>query len=152
MSGADEQRLLEVESVGELVDLVETSPEPLYVRFSSGLDRDASIDHESGLRLPGVSVNPLRPPAWWQGSPVAGWVTRQVRAYQHLMERDDDRRCWIVSGTVVDRGPDNEPLLTDVRAVGVLSEALVEACGRERPASPREEDDPEEDGSAPWHS
>jgi hypothetical protein len=39
-----------------------------------------------------------------------------------------------------------------VRAVGVLSEALVEACGRERPASPREEDDPEEDGSAPWHS
>ena len=152
MNGPDEQRLLEVGSIEDLVDLVEQSPEPLYVRFSSGLDRDGSIDHESGLPLPGVSVNPLRPPAWWQGPPVADWATRQVRAYQHLMERDDDRRCWIVTGTVIDRGPDNEPLLGDVRAVGVLADALVEACGREQPASPRDEDAPEEDGSAPWHS
>jgi Family of unknown function (DUF6098) len=152
MTVRHQQPLPDVESVESLVDLVEQSPEPLYVRFSSGLDRDGSIDHESGLPLPGVSVNPLRPPAWWQGPPVADWVTRQVRAYQHLMERDDDRRCWIVTGTVVDRGPDNEPLLADVRAVGVLADALVEACGRDEPTSPRDEDAPAEDGSAPWHS
>jgi len=31
-----------VESVEGLVDLVEHSPEPLYVRLSSGLDRDGT--------------------------------------------------------------------------------------------------------------
>jgi hypothetical protein len=152
MNGNDEQRVRELDSVDGLVELVEQAPEPLFVRFSSGLDRDGSVDHESGLPLPGVSVNPLRPPAWWKGPPLADWVTRQVCAYQHLMERDDDRRCWIVTGTVVGRGPDNEPLLADVQALAVLSEALVEACGREPRSSPRDEDAPERDGSAPWHS
>ena len=147
-----ERSLVRVESVDQLVELVEQSPEPLYVRFSSGLDHDESIDHESGLSLPGVSANPLHPPPWWQGPPAADWVTRQVRAYQHLKERDDDRRCWIVTGTVADRGPDNEPLLTDVEGVGVLTDALVEACGSARPTSAREEDAPEDDGSAPWQS
>ncbi len=152
MSGHDEELLREVTSVDGLVAMVEQHPEPLYVRFSSGLNRDGSVDHESGLPLPGVSVNPLRPPAWWKGPPVADWVTRQVRAYQHLMEDDDDRRCWIVTGTVADRGPDNEPLLADVQGLAVLSEALVQACGREPPSSPRDEDAPAPDGSAPWHS
>jgi len=147
-----EPPLVQVESVDELVELVEQSPEPLYVRFSRALDGDESIDHESGLALPGVSANPLRPPPWWQGPPVADWVTRQVRAYQHLKERDDDRRCWIVTGTVADRGPDNEPLLTDVDGVGVLADTLVEACGSDRRTSAREEDAPEDDGSAPWQS
>ena len=147
-----ESPLVQVESVAELVELVEQSSEPLYVRFCSGLDHDESIDHESGLSLPGVSANPLHPPPWWQGPPVADWVTRQVRAYQHLKERDDDRRCWIVTGTIADRGPDNEPLLTDVEGVGVLADALVEACGSAAPTSARHEDAPEDDGSAPWQS
>jgi hypothetical protein len=149
---ATENRLIEVVSVEDLVELVERSPVPLYVRFSSGLDDDRSVDHQSGLPLPGLSVNPLRPPAWWQGRPLSEWVTRQVRAYHHLRKRDDDRRCWVVTGTVVDRGPDNEPLLAGVEGVGVLSDGLVDACAPAQPDSPRPEDAPEVDGSAPWQS
>jgi hypothetical protein len=145
-------RLIEVTSVEELAELVERSPVTLYVRFSSGLGDDRSIDHQSGLTLPGVSVNPLQPPTWWQGPPLSEWVTRQVRAYHHLRKRDDDRRCWVVTGTVVDRGPDNEPLLADVKGVGVLSNDLVDACAPAQPDSPRHEDVPEGDGSAPWQS
>ena len=150
--GITEHRLIEVTSVEQLVDVVERSPVPLYVRFSSGLDDDGSVDHVSGLSLPGLSVNPLHPPTWWRGPPVSDWVTRQVRAYHHLTKRDDDRRCWVVTGTVVERGPDNEPLLTAVETIGVLANTLVDACGQARPISPRQEDGPEEDGSPPWQS
>jgi hypothetical protein len=149
---ATEHRLHEVTSVEELVELVERSPAALYVRFSARLDDDRSVDHQSGLPLPGLSVNPLHPPSWWQGPPLGEWVTRQVRAYHHLRKDDDDRRCWIVTGTIVDRGPDNEPLLADVQAIGVLSDALVDACGRAGSSSPRQEDAPDEDGSPPWQT
>jgi hypothetical protein len=149
---ASEHRLIEVTSVEELVEIVERSAVPLYVRFSSGLHDDRSVDHQSGLTLPGVSVNPLHPPTWWQGPPLSEWVTRQVRAYHHLRRRDDDRRCWVVTGTIVDRGPDNEPLLMDVEGVGVLSNGLVDACAPASTDSPRHEDAPDGDGSAPWQS
>jgi hypothetical protein len=42
MTVRDEHPLPDVESVEGLVDLVEQSPESLYVRFSSGLDRDGT--------------------------------------------------------------------------------------------------------------
>jgi hypothetical protein len=144
-----------IASVGELVAVVEESTLPVYVRFSGGLDHDreqGSVDHESGLSLPGLSANPLRPPSWWTGRPVEDWVTRQVRAYHHLKEKDDERRGWLIVGTVAERGPDNEPLLADVRVVGVLSEAAVAECGRRQPKSPRDEDSPDDDGSPPWQS
>ena len=34
----------------------------------SGLDDDRSVDHQSGLSLPGLSVNPLHPPSWLAGA------------------------------------------------------------------------------------
>ena len=150
-----EQAPREVASVEELVELVERCDVPVYVRFSPGLDQDrthGSIDHESGLTLPGLSVNPLRPPSWWRERPLEEWVARQVRAYDHLKEKDDDRRCWLVTGMIADRGPDNEPLLIDVEVVGVVGDDVVEECARRKPTSSRDEDRPEDDGSAPWHS
>ena len=39
-----------------------------YVRYSKGPQHDlgeASVDTESGLELPGLSVNPLDPEPWW---------------------------------------------------------------------------------------
>jgi Family of unknown function (DUF6098) len=150
-----EEHPRELASVDAIVELVEASDVPIYVRFSPGLDQDrvhGSVDHESGLPLPGLSVNPLRPPSWWRDRPEAEWVARQVRAYHHLKENDGDRRCWLVVGTVVDRGPDNEPLLTDVTVVGVVADGLVDELGRRQPKSPRDEDRPEDDGSAPWQS
>jgi hypothetical protein len=145
----------EIGSLDALVELVTSADDPLYVRFASPEERDGSggsVDHESGLRLPGLSVNPLCPPSWWQGRPAKHWIARQVRTYQHLQSGDGDRRCWVVTGTVVDRGPDNEPLLEDMTVVGAVADTVVRECERQRPESPRDEDRPETDGSAPWQS
>lgn len=145
----------EIASLDALVELVMTAEAELYVRFASPAERDGSggsVDHESGLRLPGLSVNPLRPPSWWRGPPAKQWIARQVRAYQHLQDNDGDRRCWVVTGVVVDRGPDNEPLLANMRVVGVVADAVVRECEQHRPQSPRDADRPDTDGSAPWQS
>src|SRR5687767_15979536 len=63
--GGDGLRVLR--RLEELVELVEHGDE-LFVRWSEGPDADASersCDAASGLDLPGLAVNPLRPPGWW---------------------------------------------------------------------------------------
>lgn len=114
-----------------------------------------STDHESGLVLPGLSVNPLSPPPWWTGRPLAWWVARQICAYAHLLDADRSRRCTVVVGTEVGRGPDNEPLLTGIRRVAVIDASAVEEARRRHAdwaRSPRPEDAPDEGGTAPWQS
>lgn len=98
---------------------------PVYLRYSPGPVSDAahpSTDHESGLVMPGLSANPLRPPGWWT-LPVADWVARGV--CQYLRELKEGARPWVLTGEVVDIGPDNEPLLVDVRPIAWLSGSLV---------------------------
>jgi hypothetical protein len=99
----------------------------LYVRYSEGPEHDAdgaSVDTESGLELPGLSVNPLDPEEWWT-RPTADWLARQLCQYKHLRDRNPDRRAWLVRGSVVGRGPDCEPLLRDVDFVGELDDELL---------------------------
>jgi hypothetical protein len=129
--------LLTCESLAELAELTKRSP-ALFVRYSRGPDRDmekTSCDYESGLELPGLSVTPLTPASWWT-RPLVDWLARQVRSYAHLKESADDDRCaWALEGAVVERGPDNEPLLADVRPIAMLSEGLLREaheCYRER--------------------
>ena len=114
-----------VGSLDELAGLTE-SRGPLYVRFSAGPDADAagtSVDHESGCELPGLSVNPLTPEPWFD-RPTAHWVARQLMQYAHL---DDDRRFpWVLTGRVVGRGPDCEPLLDDVQPVAQVPPSVVD--------------------------
>jgi hypothetical protein len=108
---------------------------PLYVRYSRGPADDGdggSIDTESGLELPGLSVNPLDPEPWWT-RPVEDWLARQLCQYMHLRERNPERRAWLVRGEVVGRGPDCEPLLGSVEFVGELGQdVLAEASQRYR--------------------
>lgn len=67
-----------VHTLAELAELVRTGAAP-YLRYSPGPESDAehpSTDHESGIVMPGVSVNPLEAPRWWArrwriGSPAA---------------------------------------------------------------------------------
>lgn len=97
----------------------------LYLRYSPGPDADAehpSRDHESGLTMPGLSVNPLTAPKWWTLPPV-DWVARSV--CQYLRELDEGARPWVLTGTQVDVGPDNEPLLVDVEPIAWLSDELL---------------------------
>ena len=125
--GHDEDAPL-LRSVGELVDLVGKGRH-LFVRYSKGPEDDAdreSVDYESNLTLPGLSVNPLDPESWWD-RPVEDWVVRQLCQYAHLKdESDDERRAWVLTGRVVARGPDNEPLVDDPEPVAYLADELVE--------------------------
>lgn len=115
-----------LDTLEELCAELERRPD-LYVRYSKGPDADrgeASRDYESGLELPGLSVNTLTPEPWWT-RPIEDWVARQLMHYLHLNDRDD-RRPWVLTGTAVGRGPDREPLLHPWEPVAALSDELVE--------------------------
>ncbi|WP_248305751.1 DUF6098 family protein [Agromyces sp. H66] len=105
---------------------------PLYVRYSRGPDHDlrqTSIDTESGLELPGLSVNPLDPEPWWT-RPTSDWLARQLCQYKHLRDRNPDRIAWVLRGTIVGRGPDCEPLLADVEFIAELGDDLLAEAER----------------------
>ena len=115
-----------LESLPELASRL--GAEPLYVRYSKGPEHDlheSSVDTESGLELPGLSVNPLDPEPWWT-RPVLDWLARQLCQYKHLRDRNHDRAAWVVRGEVVGRGPDSEPLLKEVDFVAELSDRLLD--------------------------
>jgi hypothetical protein len=100
----------------------------LYVRFSRGPQHDGdeqSRDYESGATLPGLSVNALDVEGWWE-RPVEDWLARKLCNYAHLMEEaPDERHAWVLTGREVARGPDNEPLVTDVEPVALLDDRVV---------------------------
>ncbi|VTR77453.1 DUF6098 family protein [Cellulomonas hominis] len=126
--GAD---LALVQRLDELVELVEVLGTTAYVRVSAGPEADAgspSTDGESGATLPGLSVNRLSPEPWWQ-RPVRQWVARQICQYVHLA--GGERYPWVLTGREVGRGPDSEPLVTDVHPVARLAPPLVEEAVRE---------------------
>ncbi|GAA5009782.1 DUF6098 family protein [Actinopolymorpha pittospori] len=116
-----------LDNLEELADLVSSQRARLYVRFSDGPEHDiheASIDYESDLPLPGLSVNKLDPPEWWS-RPLQDWLARQVCQYLHLAERSQSLRGWVLTGTMVGRGPDDEPLLADVEPFAWLGDLLL---------------------------
>jgi hypothetical protein len=113
-----------IRSVGELAAMVEARP-GLHLRYADDPEEAASVDYESGLTLPGVSVNPLSPEPWWSRS-LEDWLARQICNYVHIQERDPRREAWVLAGTVTARGPDNEPLLSEPRVVARLDRATVE--------------------------
>jgi Family of unknown function (DUF6098) len=125
----------------QLVDLVTARP-GLVVRWSAGPgpdDEETSCDPASGLELPGLAVNPLSPPRWWTLS-ARDWIARQVRAYAHLGEDQPDHIAWVLAGRIIDRGPDNEPLVVDVEPVAELGRALLDEAEQHEPHSPRPQD------------
>lgn len=106
----------------------------VYVRYSEGPEQDErpSIDTESDLELPGLSVNPLHAERWWT-RPFEDWLARQICQYQQLQFENPDRYAWVLQGVEVGRGPDCEPLLRDVRPIAPLNaSALSEADERYR--------------------
>jgi hypothetical protein len=121
----DDTHSRELDSLAALE--MELGPAPLFLRYSEGPDADASersIDAESGLELPGLSVNPLDPEPWWT-RPTADWLARQLCQYMHLGDRNPDRLAWVMRGRVIGRGPDCEPLLVDAEFVARLTDALL---------------------------
>ncbi|MEW2135675.1 DUF6098 family protein [Streptomyces sp. NPDC005409] len=108
----------------------------LYVRWSMGPDADlpapASRDELTGTPLPGLSANPLDVEPWWGDRPLRVWAARRLYDYAHLPHVKDRRvRPWLLHGTENGRGPDNEPLVTDVRPLGWIDPAVIEEATRE---------------------
>lgn len=119
-----------VDTMAELAGYVR---EAAFLRFSRGPDEDrgtVSRDYEAGVDLPGLSAEELAPPSWWEGE-VEEWLARQVCKYLHLREEaDDDRYAWVLRGRMVARGPDREPVLTDIEPLAWLSEDALDEAQR----------------------
>jgi hypothetical protein len=110
-----------VRTLSALADMVEHH-RGLYVRWSRGpqtdLARVSSTDDLTGVPLPGLSANPLDVEQWWQDRPVEVWVARRLYDYSHLPhEKGPGVRPWALTGRETGRGPDNEPLVADVRPI-----------------------------------
>lgn len=121
---------LELATLSAVAELVREHP-AASVRYGADPRTEGgrgSLDSESGLELPGLSVNPLGAEAWWS-RPLEHWIARQLCQYRHLAkESGDDRRAWVLTGAEVGRGPDCEPLLDDVEVLAVIAlPALDEA-------------------------
>lgn len=126
MTGPSDTGLREIASLRELAELVRVAPETLFLRWSRGPDADTgvSLDHESGLEMPGLSVTVLDAPQWWT-RPPEDWIARQIHKYAQL-GTEPDRFGWVLTGREVGRGVDHEPLLAETTPVGRLGDSLVE--------------------------
>lgn len=134
-----------VGTLAELTALVERD-RGLYVRWSRGPAADlravSSTDDLTGVAMPGLSANPLDVEEWWRDRPVELWVARRLYDYEHLpREKGPGIRPWALKGRETARGPDNEPLVTDVRPLcwidaGVIGEAQTEVARQENPWGP----------------
>ncbi|HVV75442.1 MAG TPA: DUF6098 family protein [Mycobacteriales bacterium] len=116
-------------SLQELVALVQRQERDVYVRWSKGpdVDRDSqSRDDLTGVELPGLSASALAVEEWWQGRSLETWVARRLYDYRHLRERRD-ARPWLLLGTEVGRGPDNEPLVRCERPLAWVAREVIEA-------------------------
>ena len=123
---SDDWAMASVGSLAELSELLGLLGGPVFVRFSGGPEADVtgtSVDKESGCVLPGLSVNPLVPEPWWD-RPVEHWLARQLCQYVHL--GGGERFGWVLTGDVVGRGPDSEPLVRDFRAVARLADRVLD--------------------------
>ncbi len=134
MAAQDTSRLPVVRTLEELAELV-GDRDDLYVRWSRGPDVDAcrtSRDELSGVPLPGLSASALGVEPWWEDRDRSVWVARRLYDYRHLRERRSGPiRPWALEGRLCGRGPDNEPLVTDVRPVAWIDESLIREA-RER--------------------
>ncbi|GII25452.1 DUF6098 family protein [Planosporangium mesophilum] len=124
----------------ELAVLLERAggDEDLYVRWSKGPDVDLAADDRpeqssrdslTGIRLPGLSANPLRMEPWWGDRSIRLWVARRLYDYSHLRQlRGVGVRPWVFVGEQCGRGPDNEPLVICHRPIAWVSDAALREC------------------------
>ncbi|MEU3936322.1 DUF6098 family protein [Streptomyces sp. NPDC029044] len=90
----------------------------------------------------GPSAGPLGVEEWWQDRPVRVRVARRLHDYAHLPhDKGPGVHPWVLAGKEAARGPDNEPLVTDVRPLcridrRVIDEAKAEVARQQNPWGP----------------
>ncbi|GAA1355188.1 hypothetical protein GCM10009660_56560 [Catellatospora bangladeshensis] len=132
MGTDDPQEMRTLTDLAELVQLVEERGSELFVRWSRGPEVDAggcSRDGLTGIRLPGLSANPLAVEPWWGDRSLKVWVARRLYDYRHLpRRRGPGVRPWLLVGSEAGRGPDNEPLVRCEEPVAWVSEDVLRQC------------------------
>jgi hypothetical protein len=122
-----------LQTLDELTSLVERHPD-LYIRWSRGPgvdDPGTSKDALTGVRLPGLSANPLAVEDWWGRRPLRVWVARRLHDYSHLKhENGPGVRPWVLAGEERGRGPDNEPVVACRRPVAWVAQAVMDEAER----------------------
>ncbi|WP_214416750.1 DUF6098 family protein [Sphaerisporangium fuscum] len=118
-----------IASLAELASLLE-GRQGLFIRWSRDLDGDmangGSRDALTGAELPGLSANPMDLEEWWGERPTRLWAARRLYDYSHLRrERGPGVRAWVLAGTEVGRGPDNEPLIRCTEVIGPVGDAVM---------------------------
>lgn len=131
-----------IETLQELVDLAGSRVD-LFVRWCADAEEDrirgTSIDELTGVELPGLSTNPLCVEPWWEDRPMDVWVARRLYDYRHLQHKRDEKvRAWVMSGDVVGRGPDNEPLVRCREVLAVLTDRVTEKAASIIDAQPND--------------
>ncbi|GGT28784.1 DUF6098 family protein [Streptomyces chromofuscus] len=124
-----------VRTLAELARLVERH-QSLYVRWSRGPETDltsvSSTDELTGVPMSGLSANPLDVEEWWQGRPVELWVARRLYDYAHLPhDKGPGVRPWVLKGRERGRGPDNEPLVAEVRPMRWVDDRVIQEARTE---------------------
>ncbi|MFK4148762.1 DUF6098 family protein [Streptomyces sp. NPDC004065] len=134
MSASDDLRV--VHTLAELAALVERH-RGLYVRWSHGPATDlggagSSTDELTGVKMPGLSANPLGVEQWWEDRSVELWVARRLYDYAHLPhDKGPGVRPWVLKGRETGRGPDNEPLVTEVEPLRWIDSRVIEQARSE---------------------
>ncbi|WP_425276572.1 DUF6098 family protein [Streptomyces nigra] len=92
---------------------------------------DVEPGRADGAALPGLSANPLDVEERWDGRPLRVWVARRLYDYAHLPRIKDSRtRPWVLTAREAARGPDNEPLVRDVRPLGWIEDRVITEADR----------------------
>jgi hypothetical protein len=117
-------------SLDELTELL-AERRGLYVRWSLGPEQDlndmSSTDDLTGVEMPGLSASPLDVESWWGDRSTRVWAARRLYDYSHLPRVKDSRtRPWVLTAREVARGPDNEPLVTDVQPLGWIDPRVID--------------------------
>jgi len=122
-----------VATLEEVTGLARRHPR-LFVRWSRGPGADAarsSSDDLTGVPLPGLSANPLAVEPWWGDRPLGLWIARRLYDYSHLEhEKGPGVRPWLLTGRVLGRGPDNEPLIACDRAIAWVGSQVIEEAAQ----------------------
>jgi hypothetical protein len=120
-------------SLDELVAFVQAehaAGRTVYCRYSKGPAVDAtpgnrSRNHATGQAEAGLSVNRLNAPGHPEGAShervIAGLAEYVITTIAH-----DGTYCWLLHGTEVGCGGDNEPLVTHVVPLGTVAPAVVD--------------------------
>ncbi|WP_052436830.1 DUF6098 family protein [Georgenia sp. SUBG003] len=115
-----------IDTVSDLVRAAQGGGE-LYLRVSRGPEdvHTGSRHPESGYPLPGLACWPLGPEPWWPAG-TSTWIARQLVSHSYLLS--ERALAWVLTGPVVGRGADGEPLVAPARPVALLGHgAFLEA-------------------------